>query len=153
MEFQLSKSNAALQSMSVCIGEWEMEISSIRADPSARVRGHASFRWAEGGAFVLFKAAVPDSPFPSQTSLMAPDDSAATYCMLYFDSRGVSRIYQMSLEEDVWKLWRNFPGFSQRFTATFREDHNVLEGAWEISTDGTSWEHDFNIKYMKIQQP
>jgi hypothetical protein len=152
MEFQPTKSNAALQAMSFLIGDWQTEISSIRADPTARIHGHASFRWAEGGTFLLLQAEVPNSDFPTSTALMGPDDSAGTYCMLYFDSRGVSRIYQMSLREGVWKLWREFPGFSQRFTATFREDLSILDGVWEMSTDGTNWEHDFNIKYSKIDQ-
>jgi hypothetical protein len=70
--------------------------------------------------------------------------------MLYFDSRGVSRIYQMSLSVGVWKLWRDFPGFSQRFTGTFSDDKNVLTARWEKSTDGSKWEHDFNITYKKV---
>ena len=152
MGIQPTMSNSALQSMGVFIGEWEIEISSFRADPSARFLGHASFRWAEGGSFVLMQAQVPSSDFPSSTALMGPDDLAGTYCMLYFDSRGVSRIYQMSLSENAWKLWRDFPDFSQRFTATFNNDHNVLAGSWEASTDGMNWEHDFNIKYTKIEK-
>jgi hypothetical protein len=38
--------------------------------------------------------------------------------MLYFDSRSVSRIYQMSLSAGVWKLWREAPSFAQRFEGT-----------------------------------
>ena len=153
IEAQPPKSNAALESLAIFIGEWETEISSIRDNPTLRVRGRASFRRAEGGAFLLLEAEVPNSDFPTFTALIGPDDSAGTYCMLYFDSRGVSRIYQMSLEENTWKLWRDFPGFAQRFIATISEDHNLLNGAWEISTDGTSWEHDFSIKYTKIDKP
>jgi len=152
MEFQPSKFNPALEAMNIFIGEWETEISSVRDNPSMQVQGHASFRWAEGGAFVLLQAGVPNSPFPTSTSFIGPDDSAGTYCMLYFDSRGVSRIYQMSLSDGVWKLWRDFPEFSQRFTATIRENNNVLDGYWEMSTDGSNWKLDFNIKYKKINQ-
>ena len=150
MEFQSPKLNAALESLGVFIGDWETEISSFRGDPSARYRGQASFEWLERGAFVVQRAQVPNSAFPSSTAVLGPDDTAGTYCMLYFDSRGVSRIYQMSLGEGVWKLWRDFPGFFQRFTAAISEDHNILDGFWEMSSDGTNWEHDFNIKYMKI---
>jgi hypothetical protein len=153
MQFQPSKSNAALQAMSVFIGEWDTEISSVRDNPSMRARGHASFRWAEGEAFVLLQAGVPNSPFPSQVSLMGPDDSAGTYCMLYCDSRGVSMIYHMSLGDGVWKLWRDFPEFSQRFTAKIHEASNILDGYWEMSTDGKNWQHDFDINYVKINTP
>ena len=27
----------------------------------------------------------------------------------YYDSRGVARVYQMSLEGGIWKLWREAP--------------------------------------------
>ena len=154
MEMKRSKSNAALQAMRVFIGEWETEISSIRDyDPSARFNGQASFHWAEGGAFVLFQADVPNSEFPKSTALMGPDDSAGTYCMLYFDSRGVSRIYQMSLNGNTWNLWRDFPEFSQRFTATFNEDYNIIDATWEMSPDGKNWKRDFNIIYTRIGAP
>jgi hypothetical protein len=153
MESQPSKFNPALEAMNIFIGEWETEISAVRDNPSMRVQGNASFDWTEGGAFVRLQAGVPNSPFPSQISLMGPDDSAGAYCMLYFDSRGVSRIYQMSLDNGVWKLWRDFPEFSQRFTAKLSEDNTILDGDWAMSTDGKNWVHDFNIKYRKINKP
>ena len=55
----------------------------------------------------------------------------------YFDSRGVARVYKMSVEEGVWKLWRDEPDFSpldfsQRFTGTFSADGTTIAGRWEI---------------------
>jgi hypothetical protein len=55
---------------------------------------------------------IPDSDFPTSTSVMGPDDAAGTYCMLYYDSRAVSRIYRMTFSGGIWTLWREFPGFS-----------------------------------------
>ena len=153
MELQPSMINPGLDALGVFIGDWEIEISSVRDNPSARIHGSASFQWLEGGAFLLQHTQIPGSPFPATTAVIGPDDAAGTFGMLYFDSRGVSRIYQMSLSEGVWKLWRDFPEFSQRFTATFSEDHNILNGSWEMSTDGLSWEHDFDIKFTKIGKP
>ena len=153
MKFQPSSKNSALDALGILIGDWDTEISLFKADPTARFRGQASFQWLEGGAFVLQHAQIPNSDFPSVTAVIGPDDAAGTYCMLYSDSRGVSRIYQMILSENDLKLRRDFPGFSQRFTATFSENKNILSGSWEASNDGTNWEHDFNIKYTKINKP
>jgi hypothetical protein len=47
---------------------------------------------------------VPDHDIPSGTWIIGPDDAAGAYCVLHYDSRGVSRIYQMSLSDDVWKV-------------------------------------------------
>lgn len=145
-------SNPALERLGAFAGEWNVEITSMsfQADKTAVVRGHTSFDWIEGGAFLIQHSEVPNSDFPSGISIMGPDDKAETYSMLYFDSRGVSRIYQMSLSADTWKLWRDFPGFSQRFTATFSDDHNVMYARWEKSSDGSNWELDFNLTYTRV---
>lgn len=145
-------SNPALERLAVFVGEWNMEITamSFQADKTAVVRGRASFEWTEDGAFLMQHSDVPDSDFPRGTSVIGPDDTAGTYCMLYFDSRGVSRIYQMSLSADTWKLWRDFPSFSQRFTATFSDDHNVMNARWEQSSDGSNWELDFEETYTRV---
>src|SRR5262245_21670692 len=103
--------NLALESLRVFIGKWNTEITSMsfHPDPSAVEHGQTSFDWRERGAFLTQHSEVPDSEFPRATAVMGPDDTAETYCMLYFDSRGVSRIYQMSFSDGVWKLWRDFP--------------------------------------------
>jgi hypothetical protein len=146
-------SNPALERLSVFVGEWDIEIMamSFQADKTAAVRGHASFAWIEGGAFLLERSEVPNTEFPRAISIMGPDDSAETYSMLYFDSRGVSRIYQMSLSGNVWKLWRDFPGFSQRFIGTFSDDRKIITARWEKSDDGSNWELDFKLTYTKVQ--
>lgn len=145
-------SNAALERLSVLVRKWNLEITSMsfEEDKSAVVRGHATFDWMEGGAFLMERSEVPNTDFPRTISTIGPDDSAETYSMLYFDSRGVSRIYQMSLNGDTWKLWRDFPGFSQRFIGTFSDDRNKISARWEKSNDGKSWEHDFDITYTKV---
>ena len=39
--------------------------------------------------------------------------------------------------------------FSQRYTGTFSDDGKTIAGAWEICHDGTTWEHDFDLSYIK----
>jgi len=61
----------------------------------------------------------------------------------------------MSLEDGVWKLWRDEPDFSpldlaQRFTGTFSDDGKSIAGRWEISHDGKTWEHDFDLTSIKV---
>jgi hypothetical protein len=72
-----------------------------------------------------------------------------TFEQHYYDSRGVARVYQMSLNEGTWKLWREAPGFHQRYTGVFSEDGNRIMGAWEKSADGSEWKHDFELSYIK----
>ncbi len=70
--------------------------------------------------------------------------------MLYSDARGVSRILQMSLSNGIWKMWRNAPGFLQRFTGSFSNHGNTITDYWEKSGDGSNWERDFDLTYTKI---
>ena len=144
-------SNPALERLSPFVGEWDMEISSLsfQEDPSAMVRGHASFEWLQGGAFLLERFQVSHPDFPHGISIIGTDDAAETYCMLYFDSRNVSRIYRMTMSGQTWTLWREFPGFSQRYSGIFSEDNNVITGRWEKSEDGSTWELDFNVTYTR----
>ena len=63
----------------------------------------------------------------------------------------------MSVEEGVWKLWRDEPDFSrldfsQRFTGTFCADGREIVGRWEICHDGTTWEHDFDLSYARAKE-
>lgn len=145
--------NPALERLGVLVGEWNIEIISMSflEDKTAVAHGQASFDWIEGGAFLLQRSEAPSSDFPRAISIMGPDDKAESYCMLYFDSRGISRIYQMSLDRDTWKLWRDFPGFSQRFIATFSDDRNMIAARWEISSDGSNWELDFKQTYTRVE--
>jgi hypothetical protein len=78
-----------------------------------------------------------------------------TYLQHYFDSRGVARVYEMSFDDGVWKLSRKSADFSplhfaQRFTGTFSDDGRTIDGRCETSGDGSSWEHDFDLTYIKV---
>jgi hypothetical protein len=80
---------------------------------------------------------------------MGRDETSGEYCVLYADARGVSRIYQMSLDERVWRMWRTAPGFHQRFEGRLSADGSTIEAQWEKSSDGKTWEADFDMKYLK----
>lgn len=147
------QSNLALDQLAPFIGEWNIEITSMsfHEDPSAVVQGHSSFAWLEGGAFLVQHSEISNSDFPTSIAVMGPDDAAATYRMLYYDSRAVSRIYRMTFSGGIWTLWRDFPGFSQRFHGTFGEDGKIITARWERSSDGSNWERDFDLTYTKVR--
>ena len=71
--------------------------------------------------------------------------------MLYFDERGVSRKYEMSLLGNVWKWWREAPGFSQRFTGTITDDGYTIIGEGEMSKDDKPWEKDLSLTYTRVE--
>ena len=83
------------------------------------------------------------------------NEGRGSFLQHYFDSRGVARVYGMSLEQGVWRLWRESPDFSpldfaQRYTGTFSDDGATIAGRWEIAQDGVTWEHDFDLTYLRV---
>jgi hypothetical protein len=142
--------NASIKRMAALVGEWRTEIN-MPLDPPIVTRGQTTFEWLEGDAFLIVRGSVEHPAFPSSTAILGGDGETERYSMLYFDSRGISRLYEMSLSKETWKLWREAPGFSQRFTGTFSDDGRTIVGAWERSSDGTNWEHDFDLTYTKVK--
>jgi hypothetical protein len=93
---------------------------------------------------------VENSPFPV-TTIIGLDDASETFCYAYSDGRGVSRVYRMTLDDGVWKVWgQPGPKFFQRFTGTFSEDGNTIEARWEGSDDGSDWKLDFELTYKRL---
>ena len=148
---QDQQQNPSLEALEVLVGEWQLEVT-LPSDPPTTRSGQATFGWYADGAFLTERQEIADDRFPIATAIIGRDEAGETYTMLYFDSRGVSRLYQMSLEAGVWKLWRDALGFSQRFSGTFSEDGSRVEGAWEKSQDGSTWEHDFKLTYIKADK-
>jgi hypothetical protein len=148
------QSNPALDQLTPLLGEWDIEITamSFRDDPSAVERGHTSFAWLDGGAFLAQHSEIAASDFPRSLAVIGADDEAGIYRMLYYDHRGVSRIYRMTFSGGIWTLWRDFPGFHQRFHGTFSENGEVITAYWERSSDGSNWERDFDLTYTKVRE-
>jgi hypothetical protein len=122
------------------IGTWSL------GDPAAPV-GKASFEWLDGGFFVIQRWEVGIAEAPNGIAILGADASNGELVQHYYDSRGVARVYGMSMENGVWKLWRDGDDFSQRFSAEIGED--TISGAWEIALDGKTWEHDFDLVYTR----
>lgn len=98
---------------------------------------------------IAVAAVVVHAPFPV-TSVIGVDDSSGEFSMLHADSRDVFRIYRMTVVDRTWKLWRDDPGFFQRFIGEFSEDRRTIAGGWEESPDGSAWKRDFDMTYTRV---
>ena len=145
--------NPALQGLAILVGDWKMELSNASFLPSSSdtVTGHVSFEWLEEGAFLVMYMGSQLQGTPDAIWLISRDTSTPNYIVLYYDNRKVSRVYEMSFSDGTWKMWRNSPDFSQRFEGKVRDDGNTITAHWEKSTNGSSWEHDFDVTYTKIK--
>ena len=145
----------AFKRLEVLVGEWTTEIVHPTVRPNS-IRGRRRFEWLTksnngSGGFLVQHDEVEHPDFPDSVTLIGVDADAPAdlFTYHYFDTRGVERVYAMSLSDGVWKLWRDAPGFSQRFIGTFSVDGKTIDGCWEKSADGAQWEHDFDLTYTK----
>jgi len=129
---------------------WSPETHRLAGGP-ATVRMAASFEWIEDSHFLMQRQGGSGGP-PQARWLIGRDDSSGEYCVLYADARGISRVYRMSFESRLWRIWRDAPGFCQRFEGRLSADGSIIEARWEKSVDGKTWEHDFDLKYVKAER-
>jgi hypothetical protein len=149
----LPEINPALMHLEGLVGDWDMVLSnaSFLPSPSDTVTGLVSIKWAESGAFLVMYMGNKPPSTPDAIWLISRDDSTPHFTVLYYDTRKVSRVYEMSFSDDVWKMWRNSQDFSQRFEGKLSADSNTIKAHWDKSSDGTTWEHDFDVTYTKVR--
>jgi hypothetical protein len=140
--------------LAALVGEWSM-VAGFEGAPPADSGARVSFEWMPGRRFLLERWEVPgldplEMPAAGIAVIGTDPESEGNFLQHYFDSRGVARIYKMTVGDGVWKLWRDSPDFSQRYTGTFSDDGRTISGAWEICHDGATWEHDFDLTYTKL---
>jgi hypothetical protein len=142
--------NAALKRLDAFIGEWRVDASFPGSAP-----GRAAFEWALDKRFLLQFSEAP-RPAPDSMAIVSVDPGTGAYTQHYFDSRGVVRVYAMTLSRGVWTLLRDLPDFSpldfrQRFKGRFSSDGTTIRGTWETSENGAGWERDFDLTYTKAR--
>jgi hypothetical protein len=142
--------NPKLKPFSVLVGEWNT-IGAHPGLPGTVLHGHVSFEWIEDGAFLLMHSEVEEEGIPSGIAVFGCDDGSDVASMLYFDERGVSRIYETTLNGNIWQFWRNAPGFSQRATGTFADDTNTIHVIGELSKDDSNWTRDLEQTYTRVK--
>ena len=98
---------------------------------------------------MLQRTTVDDPDAPDSVAIIGCDAANGTYQQLYADDRGVCRIYEMSIGDGEWRLWRDGEPFSQRFSAKISKDGKTMVGRWEKKID-SSWETDFELTYTRV---
>lgn len=143
----------ALNAFEVLIGTWDTEGKHRLVDEV--VHGTTTFEWLEGGGYLIQRARTDETGPPQGVMVIGPDVEGERIVQHYFDSRGVVRVYRMTFRDGLWTLARETPDFTpldfaQRYTGSFSEDGRSITGRWEISRDGSTWERDFALDYVRV---
>jgi hypothetical protein len=142
--------NPALRPFEVLVGEWRTT-GTHPLVPDTTFHGHTSFTWHQGGAFLLMRSEMHESDIPSAVAVFGSDDAAATFVMVYFDERGVSRKYDVTLTDNRLVWVRDEAGFAQRNTLIIEEDGSRMVGVGEMSPAGGDWEGDLSLTYERMR--
>ena len=137
----------ALKELEPLVGEWSLEAIPPGGPPWPG-EGRATFEWMEGAPFLIERSTI-ESKAPDGVTVIGCDAANGTYFQLYSDERNVCRVYEMSIGDGEWRLWREGEPFGQRFTGRFSEDGNRIDGRWETKTE-SGWETDFDLNYIRV---
>jgi len=152
-----------LEKLAPLVGTWTTE-ATHRLMPGVVIRGTAAFEWLEGRGFLIHRSR-PDHPdFPQSIAMIGPADrdrvegsskgapSAATgsrLSMHCFDSRGVHRVFEVNIDDETWRCWRDAPGFSQRFTVALADGGDTIRVVAQLCTDDVHWIDDLELTYRR----
>ena len=139
----------ALGQLEALVGEWTFEATWPDGTPWPG-GGRVTFEWHASRAHLVQRGTAELPEAPDNVSIIGCDAANGTYFQLYSDERGVCRVYEMSIGNDHWRLWRQGDPFSQRFTASFGDDGNTITGRWEIAEDGNNYKTDFDLTFHRV---
>lgn len=135
----------ALAPFDALIGTWDTEATHPQFD--GVVPGSMTFEWLNGGRFLIQRAESAHELFPDSVGVIGAPEEGDGLVLEYFDQRGVRRTYGVALEAGVLRMWRDHPGFDQRYAATLHPDH--FDGLWQLATTPGAWEDDLRVTYTR----
>lgn len=139
-------------------GSWEIE-ATHRLMPGEVIRGRATLEWLPGKRVLIWRSDYVNPEIPDSISILScgemgesagisnPDERCQ---MHYVDQRGVIRNFHFTTEPGMLRAWRDWPGFSQRFTHTLSSDANTLSGVAELRQDDATWEEDMLVTLRRV---
>ena len=143
------KPHPALAAFAPFIGTWATEGTHPDV-PGKTFHGRTSFAWHQGGAFVVMHTQVDEPEVPSGVAIFGSDDGANRHHMLYFDERGISRHYAVTLAGNVVALRRDDPAFAQTTTYELSEDGKTIRATGRFNKAGAGWRQDLTMTFTRL---
>jgi hypothetical protein len=127
------------------VGSWDTQ-GSHPLLPGDDISGRATFEWLDGRGFLIWRSHYEHPQVPDAIAVIGWIDDQLL--MHYFDRRGVHRIYEVAVEGDQWRYWRDDAGFQQSFVARFR-DGDTMIGQGRMNRDDAGWEDDLALTFRR----
>jgi hypothetical protein len=143
----MTERNPDLEPFDALVGTWATEATHPQFD--GVVAGSATFEWFEGGHYLVLRSHNEHELFPDAICVIGAPETGDGLVMEYFDSRGIRRTFGIAIEDGVLRMWRDAPGFDQRFSATLAPD--TFEGLWRLAETPGDWKDDLRVTYRRLR--
>lgn len=135
----------ALQALAArLVGHWTAEATHTLL-PGVAIAGTASVELLGDDGFLLHRTWYDHPQMPDAVSLLRGDQ------LHYFDTRGVLRVFALTVTRDGWSVQRPQRGddFGQRTTWVVDGAGTSVHGRSQLSHDGVQWEDDLEVVYRR----
>ena len=128
--------NAALRSLDVMVGAWDLNGREFGTD--GEIQGRLTLEWMEGGFYLVQRVEI-DYAGRKVTGVeyVGYDDSNSNLRSYFFSNEGpgpfggVAIEYVWEIGDDSITIWGGEVGSPASFKGTFSEDRNRISGRWE----------------------
>jgi hypothetical protein len=144
------QANPALAVLDRLVGQWA--VTGSHPLLTGRIlRGRVTLERIDGGAFIRLHTRMDDVEIPEGVAIFGTDPAGAG-TMLYFDIRGVARVYTVELREGgfTWSRDGHAPDFAQRFHVEVAPDGRSMRGTGSMKKPDADWEPDLSLDYRRI---
>jgi hypothetical protein len=127
------------------VGAWTTE-ARHQLLPDEAIAGSSQVEWLAGERFLIYRTHYDHADLPDALAMLG--DTAGLQ-MHYFDTRGVYRLFDLTVTSEGWAIERpkGAEAFAQRMTYRFDDDR--MDGTSQLSYDGVTWEDDLEIVYRR----
>jgi hypothetical protein len=124
------------------LGTWDITMHHSAVAES--VSGRQRYERVLEGAYVLLNWTYDHPDFPDAMAILSEEK------MHYFDVRGVTRVFDLQIDDAGWSMVRLDPEFSQRYTARFDGPDSMHTNGEYSNDQGATWQHDFTMSSTRV---
>ena len=143
----MTERDPRLEPFEALVGTWDTEATHPML-PDVVVPGRATYEWLEGGHYLIVRSQNDHELFPDGLCVIGAPEEGDGLKLEYFDSRGVRRTYDVSLEDGVLRWWRDAPGFDQRIIGTLHPEEWVFQ--CQVAETPGEWKDDLRAVYRRL---
>jgi hypothetical protein len=139
--------NDAMLRLDGLVGTWDVIMTHawFLESMDTEVYGSATFEWYDDAFLVMRSRWDDDSTW---ASVFSRNDARDAYLALYYDDRGVYRVFDMTFADDAWTLVREDPDFHQRIVIRIQPDRIDMR-ADASDDEGQTWRKDLDYIFVR----